>query len=212
MKSVEFTGTFVPSTRFNIYIIRHDPLFLSISVYLLLSVLVGYFISLFGMLLPIVCVGFLSSTVYSDYRETQPIEYQMTTHAFFVLLEALLFAAYFWYFFHHDLDDEFDSESQLAGSTMAFLGSSLLSITTLGGNIMGLGLFLVATFFEYYSEMDTLYLNDELIDAMLITIVSLHALHLIVAHIFSYLGFPYLPYFRLIEAVWIFIGLIDNID
>ncbi len=180
---------------FFIYIIRLDSsVYLNVLIYGFVVLLAGYLFQLMSVILFLALIIF--SNAYALSLSQIVMEYYYHVVWIFIVLEVLLFVAYFWYLFHHYSYSNMPISVVFISNNLYYIGGILLSVLSIIIVKEILVIFIVLTFLEYYNILSIVYLNDSNIILINLTIVVLHLLHILLG----------LIYFLLLSFYW------DNMD
>ena len=125
----------------------------------------------------------------------------------FIFLEILLFLAYFWYYFHNYSYLYYPINQHILLSSKLYVISGLiLSLLSIYLSILLLILFIVLTSLEFSNTLDLIYINDNSMTSVQLTIIFLHLLHLLVAIILILSDLIYPHYYHFIEVIWLLLG------
>ena len=191
-----------------IYIISYDSrIYHSILIYGLILVLSSYVSMLFLPLLTSLILFPLSNNylVSNSTSTAQPSEYLYQSLLLFIFLEILLFIAYFWYYFHNYSYSFYPlNQHILLSSNLYIIAGLILSLLSIYLSIVLLSIFIILTSLEFSNSI--IYINDNPLSIVQLTIVFLHLLHLVVGIILILLELSYPHYYHFIEVIWLLIG------
>lgn len=190
-----------------IYIISYDAtIYYSILFYGIVLTIASYIsmlflpIILFFILFPLSNSYLISNTVH------QP-EYLYVSLLMFIFLEILLFVAYFWYYFHNYSYIYYPvNQHILLSSNLYVISGLILSLLSIYLSIILLSLFIILTSLEFSNTLDIIYINDNPMTVVQLTIVFLHLMHLVVGILLILLELVYPHYYHFIEVIWLLIG------
>ena len=125
----------------------------------------------------------------------------------FIFLEILLFVAYFWYYFHNYSYLYYPvNQHILLSSNLYVISGLILSLLSIYLSIILLSLFIILTSLEFSNTLDIIYINDNPMTVVQLTIVFLHLMHLVVGILLILLELVYPHYYHFIEVIWLLIG------
>jgi heme/copper-type cytochrome/quinol oxidase subunit 3 len=196
-----------------IYIISYDSkIYYSIIIYSLLIIISSYLsmlfipIIFFFIMFPLFNSYLISNTSNSNISYLQ-YEYLYLSLLLFIFLEILLFIAYFWFYYHNYSYSYYPiNQHILLSSNLYIISGLILCLLSIYLSILLLSIFIILTSLEFNNSLDILYINDNPLSIIQLTIIFLHLLHLIVGIllILSELIYPY--YYHFIEVIWLLIG------
>jgi heme/copper-type cytochrome/quinol oxidase subunit 3 len=193
-----------------IYIINYDSkIYYSILIYSLIVIVSSYISMLFLPLLAFFIFfplynTYLISQTYGPYNQS---EYLYMSLILFIVLEILLFIAYFWYYYHNYSYSYYPiNQHILLSSNLYIISGLILSLLSIYLSIILLSIFIILTSLEFNNSLDILYINDNPLTIVQLTIVFLHLLHLIVGILLILIELIYPYYYHFIEVIWLLIG------
>ena len=190
-----------------IYIISYDAtIYYSILFYGIILTISSYLSMLF---VPAVLffIFFPLSNSYLISNTTHQPEYLYVSLLMFIFLEILLFVAYFWYYFHNYSYLYYPvNQHILLSSNLYVISGLILSLLSIYLSIILLSLFIILTSLEFCNTLDIIYINDNPMTVVQLTIVFLHLMHLVVGILLILLELVYPHYYHFIEVIWLLIG------
>ena len=195
------------STMSFIYIISYDSsIYNNMLLYSCVLIIASYFSMLFVPLLLFFVMFPLVNSYQISNTSHQP-EYLFTSLLLFIFLEVLLFVAYFWYFLaNYSYAFHPNNFHILLSSNLYVISGLILSLLSMYLSIALLGVFILMTSLEFSNSLDILYINDNPLTTVQLTIVFLHLMHLVVGILFILLEIPYPTYYHFIEVIWLALG------
>jgi hypothetical protein len=190
-----------------IYIISYDAtIYYSIMFYTIVLTIASYLSMLFLPLMLFFILFPLSNSYLISNTVHQP-EYLYVSLLMFIFLEILLFVAYFWYFFHNYSYLYYPvNQHILLSSNLYVISGLILSLLSIYLSIILLSLFIILTSLEFSNTLDIIYINDNPMTVVQLTIVFLHLMHLVVGILLILLELVYPHYYHFIEVIWLLIG------
>lgn len=190
-----------------IYIISYDAtIYYSILFYGIILTLASYMSMLFLPILLFFIFFPLSNSYLISNTVHQP-EYLYVSLLMFIFLEILLFVAYFWYYFHNYSYIYYPvNQHILLSSNLYVISGLILSLLSIYLSIILLSLFIILTSLEFSNTLDIIYINDNPMTVVQLTIVFLHLMHLVVGILLILLELVYPHYYHFIEVIWLLIG------
>lgn len=190
-----------------VYIISYDAtIYYSLLFYGFVLTISSYFSMLF---LPVFLffIFFPLSNSYLISNTTHQPEYLYVSLLMFIFLEILLFVAYFWYYFHNYSYLYYPvNQHILLSSNLYVISGLILSLLSIYLSIVLLSLFIILTSLEFSNTLDIIYINDNPMTVVQLTIVFLHLMHLVVGILLILLELVYPHYYHFIEVIWLLIG------
>lgn len=190
-----------------VYIISYDAtIYYSLLFYGIVLTISSYFSMLFVPAL-LFFIYFPLSNSYLISNTTHQPEYLYVSLLMFILLEILLFVAYFWYYFHNYSYLYYPvNQHILLSSNLYVISGLILSLLSIYLSIILLSLFIILTSLEFSNTLDIIYINDNPMTVVQLTIVFLHLMHLVVGILLILLELVYPHYYHFIEVIWLLIG------
>jgi hypothetical protein len=190
-----------------IYIISYDAtIYYSIFFYGIILTIASYMSMLFLPILLFFIFFPLSNSYLISNTVHQP-EYLYVSLLMFIFLEILLFVAYFWYYFHNYSYLYYPvNQHILLSSNLYVISGLILSLLSIYLSIILLSLFIILTSLEFSNTLDIIYINDNPMTVVQLTIVFLHLMHLVVGILLILLELVYPHYYHFIEVIWLLIG------
>lgn len=200
----------IPNSIKFIYAIHYDSkIYYSILIYSLIIILCSYISMIF---LPLI-LFFIFFPIFNNYlisltyNTTYHYEYLYITLILFIFLEILLFIAYFWYYYHNYSYSYYPiNQHILLSSNLYIISGLILSLLSIYLSIFLLIIFIILTSLEFNNSLDILYINDNPLTLVQLTIIFLHLLHLIVGILLILIELIYPYYYHFIEVIWLLIG------
>jgi heme/copper-type cytochrome/quinol oxidase subunit 3 len=191
---------------YNVYIISYDPrIYHSILIYGLILILSSYISMLFIPLFLVLILFPLATNLSELSSSNHTTEYLYSSLLLFIFLEILLFIAYFFYYFHNYSYSYYPlNQHILLSSNLYIIAGLILSLLSIYLSIILLSIFIILTTIEFSNNI--IYINDNPLTIVQLTIVFLHLLHLIVGIILILLELSYPHYYHFIEVIWLLIG------
>jgi hypothetical protein len=201
-----YSNNFINRLNF-VYIISYDAtIYYSLLIVGFLLILSSYLSLLFIPALIFFIVFPLSNSYLISNTTHQP-EYLYISLLSFIFLEILLFIAYFWYYFHNYSYSYYPiNQHILLSSNLYIISGLILSLLSIYLSIILLSIFIILTSLEFSNTLDIIYINDNPLTTVQLTIVFLHLMHLIVGILLILLELIYPHYYHFIEVIWLLIG------
>ena len=190
-----------------IYIISYDAtIYYSLLICGFILTISSYISLLFFPLLVFFILFPLSNPYLISNSSHQP-EYLYVSLLSFIFLEILLFIAYFWFYFHNYSYSYYPMNQHILMSSNLYMISGLiLSLLSIYLSIILLSIFIILTSLEFSNSLDIVYINDNPLTVVQLTIVFLHLMHLVVGILLILLELVYPHYYHFIEVIWLIIG------
>jgi hypothetical protein len=190
-----------------IYIISYDAtIYYSLLICGFILTISSY-ISLFFLPLLVFFILFPLSNPYLISNSSHQPEYLYVSLLSFIFLEILLFIAYFWFYFHNYSYSYYPMNQHILMSSNLYMISGLiLSLLSIYLSIILLSIFIILTSLEFSNSLDIVYINDNPLTVVQLTIVFLHLMHLVVGILLILLELVYPHYYHFIEVIWLIIG------
>jgi len=190
-----------------IYIISYDAtIYYSLLICGFILTISSYISLLFIPLLVFFILFPLSNPYLISNSSHQP-EYLYVSLLSFIFLEILLFIAYFWFYFHNYSYSYYPMNQHILMSSNLYMISGLiLSLLSIYLSIILLSIFIILTSLEFSNSLDIVYINDNPLTVVQLTIVFLHLMHLVVGILLILLELVYPHYYHFIEVIWLIIG------
>lgn len=204
--SFNSSNLYLISISFISIISYESTIYFNILFYSIVLVISSYLSMLFLPLLSTLLLWPMLNT-YNISNTIHQVEYYYVSLLLFIFLEILLFIAYFWYYLHNYSYSYYPLNSHiLLSSTLYFISGLILSLLSINLSITLLSLFIILTSNEYSNTLDLMYINDNPLVVVQLTIVFLHLLHLVVGIILILSELSYPHYYHFIEVIWLLIG------
>lgn len=201
------TRMYISNMNNFVYIISYDATIYYAVVIFGFVLSVSSYISLLFLPVLLFFILFPLANPYLISNSTHQGEYLYYSLLSFIFLEILLFVAYFWYYFHHYSYAYYPMNQHiLMSSNLYILSGLILSLLSIYLSIILLSIFIVLTSLEFSNSLDIIYINDNPLTVVQLTIVFLHLMHLVVGILLILLELVYPHYYHFIEVIWLLIG------
>lgn len=190
-----------------VYVISYDAT-IYYSVLICASILtIASYLSLLFIPALVFFILFPLANPYLITNTSHQPEYLYVSLLSFIFLELLLFVAYFWCYFHNYSYAYYPiNQHILLSSNLYVISGLILSLLSMYLSILLLAIFIVLTALEFSNTLDIVYMNDNPLTLVQLTIVFLHLMHLVVGILLILLEIVYPHYYHFIEVIWLLIG------